>query len=74
MKKNLSEAVMSQINKMKNELSKDKLLESSKLNNTSLNQSQIQPKIIIKDLEKPIKFTKIKKYKRNCEWYSILFF
>ena len=57
MKKNLSEAVMSQINKMKKELSKDKLLELSKLNNTSLNQSQIQStKIIIKDIKKPIKF------------------
>ena len=55
MKKNLSEAVMSQINKMKKELSKDKLLELSKLNNTSLNQSQIQS-TITKDLEKPIKF------------------
>ena len=46
---------MSQINKMKKELSKDKLLELSKLNNTSLNQSQIQS-TITKDLEKPIKF------------------
>ena len=30
---------------MKNELSKDKLLESSKLNKTSLNQIQIQSTI-----------------------------
>ena len=55
MKKNLSDAVMSPTIKMKNDLSKDKILESSKLNNTSLNQSQIQSKIL-QDLEKPKKF------------------
>ena len=54
MKKNLSDAVMSPTIKMKNDLSKDKILESSKLNNTSLNQSQIQSKIL-QDLEKPKK-------------------
>ena len=56
MRKNLSEAVMTPNNKsFKNELSKEKILDTSQLNNTSLNQSQINSKIL-KQIEKPKKF------------------
>ena len=57
MKKNLSEAIISPINKLSKELSKEKILDTSQLNNTSLNQSQIQSQMQSQILqEKPKKF------------------
>ena len=41
MRKNFSEAIMTPNNKLSKELSKENLLETSQLNNTSFNQSQI---------------------------------
>ena len=55
MRKNLSEAIMTPNNRFNKELNRDKILETSQLNSTSLNQSQIQSKML-KGLEKPKKF------------------
>ena len=55
LKKNLSQISMTPNNKTRSELNKDNILESSQINNISLNQSQMQSQII-KELEKPKKF------------------
>ena len=56
MKKNLSEITMTPSSKLNNELSKDKIFNSSKLNNSSFNQSQIQSQILLKEKPKKYKY------------------
>ena len=58
LKKNLSELVIISNNKKRNESIRNKILSTSKINNTSLNQSQIlsSQSQILKDQEKTKKF------------------